>query len=186
MMIPLLTLGIPTNPVMAIILGAFTINGLVPGPMLFEQNPALVWGIIASCYIGNFMLLVLNLPLIPIWVSVLRIPYALLISSIMVFMMVGAYSANNIVFDVGLMIFFGLLGYIFRKLDFPLAPVALTFLLTPMMEKSLYRSLTMSQGDISILVTRPISGTLLVFALGVLIFFSTQKKVQAARTETDA
>ncbi len=181
-MIPLLTLGIPTNPVMAVILGAFIINGLAPGPLLFEQNPAMVWGIIASCYIGNIMLVILNLPLIPVWVQILRIPHAYLMTLIMAFMMVGSYSANNSIFDVGLTIFFGFLGYIFKKMDFPLAPVALTFILAPMIEKSLYRSLVMSQGDISILYTRPISGSLLVLALITLIYFSTQKKVQVVRS----
>jgi putative tricarboxylic transport membrane protein len=185
-LIPLLTLGIPANPVMAIILGAFIINGLAPGPLLFEQNPAMVWGIIASCYIGNFMLLVLNLPLIPIWVQILRIPYAYLMTGILAFMMVGAYAANNSVFDVGLMILFGLLGWIFKKLDFPLAPVALTFILAPMMEKSLYRSLILSDGDFSILVTRPISVFFLLLALACLIYFSTQKKAQVVRTDTEA
>ncbi|MFZ4438461.1 MAG: tripartite tricarboxylate transporter permease [Syntrophales bacterium] len=181
-MIPLLTLGIPTNPVMAVILGAFIINGLAPGPLLFEQNPAMVWGIIASCYIGNIMLVILNLPLIPVWVQILRIPHAYLMTLIMAFMMVGSYSANNSIFDVGLTIFFGFLGYIFKKMDFPLAPVALTFILAPMIEKSLYRSLVMSQGDISILYTRPISGSLLALALITLIYFSTQKKVQVVRS----
>jgi putative tricarboxylic transport membrane protein len=100
----------------------------------------------------------------------------------MAFMMVGSYSANNSIFDVGLTIFFGFLGYIFKKMDFPLAPVALTFILAPMIEKSLYRSLVMSQGDISILYTRPISGSLLVLALITLIYFSTQKKVQVVRS----
>jgi len=185
-MIPLLTLGIPTNPVMAVILGAFIINGLAPGPLLFEQNPAMVWGIIASCYIGNVMLVILNLPLIPMWVQLLRIPYAYLMTVIMAFMMVGSYSANNSIFDVGLTIFFGALGYIFKKMDFPLAPVALSFILAPMIEKSLYRSLVMSQGDISILYTRPISASLLALALCSLIYFSTQKKAQAVRTGTQA
>ena len=185
-MTPLLTLGIPVSPVMAIIVGAFIINGLSPGPLLFVQQPAMVWGIIASCYIGNVMLLILNLPLIPVWVAILRVPYALLMTAIMAFMLVGAYSANNSVFDVGAMIIFGVLGYIFKKLDFPLTPVALTFILAPMMEKSLYRSLTMSQGDLSILVTRPISAAFLVFSLFTLIFFATQKKAQGVRKEAEA
>lgn len=146
----------------------------------------MVWGIIASCYIGNVMLLILNLPLIPVWVAILRVPYALLMTAIMAFMLVGAYSANNSVFDVGAMIIFGVLGYIFKKLDFPLTPVALTFILAPMMEKSLYRSLTMSQGDLSILVTRPISAAFLVFSLFTLIFFATQKKAQGVRKEAEA
>jgi len=184
-MIPLLTLGLPANPVTAIILSAFIINGLAPGPLLFEQNPAMVWGIIASFYIGNVMLLILNLPLIPVWVAVLRIPYALLNTLILAFMVVGAYSVNNSLFDVGLMIVFGALGWIFKKLDFPLAPVALSFILCPMMEKSLYRSLAVSQGDMSIFITRPISAAFLVLALAVLLFFSYKKKAQTARTQTD-
>jgi len=177
-MIPLLTLGIPTNPVMAVILGAFVINGLAPGPLLFTQNPNMVWGIIASCYIGNVMLLILNLPLIPLWVQILKIPYAYLMTAILAFMAVGAYSDNNSIFLIWQMIFFGVLGYVFKKMDFPLAPVALSFILAPMIEKSLYRSLVMSQGDISILYSRPISGTLLMFALITLIYFSIQKKVK--------
>jgi putative tricarboxylic transport membrane protein len=183
-MIPLLTLGIPTNPVMAVILGAFVINGLAPGPLLFEQNPNMVWGIIASCYIGNFMLVILNVPLIPMWVQILRIPYAYLMTAILAFMMVGSYSDHNSIFMVGQTIFFGVLGYVFKKMDFPLAPVALSFILAPMIEKSLYRSLIMSQGDISILYTRPISATLLALALCSLIYFSTQKKAQVVRTGT--
>ena len=131
------------------------------------------------------MLLVLNLPLIPAWVALLRIPYALLNTFIMAFMMVGAYSVNNSLPDVGLMIVFGALGWIFKKLDFPLAPVALSFILCPMMEKSLYRSLTMSQGEMSIFITRPISVAFLVLTLVVLIFFSYKKKAQTARTQTD-
>ena len=181
-MIPLLTLGLPTNPVMAVILAAFVINGLAPGPLLFQQNPDMVWGIIASCYIGNFMLVILNLPLIPLWVQLLRIPYAYLMTVILAFMMVGSYSDNNSIFLIWQTILFGALGYIFRKMDFPLAPVALSFILAPMIEKSLYRSLVMSQGDFSILYTRPISGSLLALAVITLIYFSTQKKVQVVRS----
>jgi putative tricarboxylic transport membrane protein len=181
-MIPLLTLGLPTNPVMAVILAAFVINGLAPGPLLFQQNPDMVWGIIASCYIGNFMLVILNLPLIPLWVQLLRIPYAYLMTVILAFMMVGSYSDNNSIFLIWQTILFGALGYIFKKMDFPLAPVALSFILAPMIEKSLYRSLVMSQGDFSILYTRPISGSLLALAVITLIYFSTQKKVQVVRS----
>ncbi len=186
-MIPLLTLGIPSNGVMAIILGAFMINGLAPGPLLFQERPDMVWGIIASCYIGNVMLLVLNLPLIPMWVSVLRIPYSILCAFIMAFIMVGGYSANNNIFDVWLMCFFGILGYVCRKLDFPLTPVVLTFVLAPMMEKSLYRSLLMSQGSASIFITRPISLVLLLVAAGVLILFMarTRKQMEAFREESE-
>jgi len=171
-MIPLFTLGIPSAPVMAVLIGAFIINGLQPGPQLFQSNPQLVWGVIASLYIGNVILLVLNLPLIAIWVQVLRIPSGILFAFILAIMVIGAYSSHNAEFDVWLMIGFGVLGYALKKLDFPLAPVLLTFILTPMMEKSLFRSLVMSQGDITILLTRPISLTFLVLALLILLSFS--------------
>ena len=182
-MIPLLTLGLPANPVMAIILSAFIMNGLAPGPLLFEQNPDMVWGIIASCYIGNVMLVVLNLPLIPLWVQILRIPHAYMITAILAIMLVGSYSDNNSIFIIKETLFFGAVGYIFKKMDFPLAPIALSFILSPMIEKSLYRSLVMSQGNFSIFYTRPISATLLVIALCTLIYFS-KKKVRVIRKES--
>jgi putative tricarboxylic transport membrane protein len=171
-MIPLFTLGIPSAPVMAVLMAAFVINGLQPGPQLFQSNPQLVWGVIASLYIGNVILLILNLPLIAIWVQVLRIPWGILFAFILAIMVIGSYSSNNAQFDVWLMIGFGLLGYALRKLDFPLAPVLLTFILTPMMERSLFRSLVMSQGDVSIFLTRPISLTFLVLAVLILLSFS--------------
>jgi putative tricarboxylic transport membrane protein len=182
-MIPLFTLGIPSAPVMAVLMAAFVINGLQPGPQLFQSNPQLVWGVIASLYIGNVILLILNLPLIAIWVQVLRIPWGILFAFILAIMVIGSYSSNNAQFDVWLMIGFGLLGYALRKLDFPLAPVLLTFILTPMMERSLFRSLVMSQGDVTILVTRPISLTFLVLALLILLSFSWRaiRPVRAAK-----
>jgi putative tricarboxylic transport membrane protein len=182
-MIPLFTLGIPSAPVMAVLMAAFVINGLQPGPQLFQSNPQLVWGVIASLYIGNVILLILNLPLIAIWVQVLRIPWGILFAFILAIMVIGSYSSNNAQFDVWLMIGFGLLGYALRKLDFPLAPVLLTFILTPMMERSLFRSLVMSQGDVTILVTRPISLTFLVLALLILVSFSWRaiRPVRAAK-----
>jgi putative tricarboxylic transport membrane protein len=182
-MIPLFTLGIPSAPVMAVLMAAFIINGLQPGPQLFQTNPQLVWGVIASLYIGNVMLLILNLPLIAIWVQVLRIPWGILFAFILAIMVIGSYSSNNSRFDVWLMIGFGVLGYALKKLDFPLAPVLLTFILTPMMEKSLFRSLVMSQGDITILLTRPISLIFLVLALLILLSFSwrAMRPVRAAK-----
>jgi putative tricarboxylic transport membrane protein len=182
-MIPLFTLGIPSAPVMAVLMAAFVINGLQPGPQLFQSNPQLVWGVIASLYIGNVILLILNLPLIAIWVQVLRIPWGILFAFILAIMVIGSYSSNNAQFDVWLMIGFGLLGYALRKLDFPLAPVLLTFILTPMMERSLFRSLVMSQGDVSIFLTRPISLTFLVLALLILLSFSWRaiRPVRAAK-----
>ena len=183
-MIPLFTLGIPSAPVMAVLMAAFVINGLQPGPQLFQSNPQLVWGVIASLYIGNVILLILNLPLIAIWVQVLRIPWGILFAFILAIMVIGAYSSNNAAFDVWLMIGFGVLGYALRKLDFPLAPVLLTFILTPMMERSLFRSLVMSQGDVSILVTRPISLMFLVLAVLILVSFSWRaiRPVRAAQS----
>jgi putative tricarboxylic transport membrane protein len=139
--------------------------------------------VIASLYIGNVILLILNLPLIAIWVQVLRIPWGILFAFILAIMVIGSYSSNNAEFDVWLMIGFGVLGYALRKLDFPLAPVLLTFILTPMMERSLFRSLVMSQGDVTILVTRPISLTFLVLALLILLSFSwrAMRPVRAAK-----
>ncbi len=183
-MIPMFTLGIPSAPVMAVLMTAFLIKGLQPGPQLFHTNPDLVWGVIASLYIGNVMLLVLNLPLIPVWVQILKIPWGILFAFILAIMVIGAYSANNSVFDVWVMIIFGLVGYVGKKLDFPLAPGILTFILTPMLEKSLFRSLMMSQGDITILVTRPISLTFLVLAALILISF-TWKATKSVREDSE-
>lgn len=163
-LIPLFTMGIPTTPTIALLMGAFMMNGLIPGPTLFVEKPEIVWGVIASLYVGNVILLILNLPLIGLWVSVLRIPYAILFVLILSFCLVGAFSTNGRGFDVGVMILFGVLGYIFRKLDFPLAPIALTLILGPLMERALRNSLELSNGDFSILFTRPISGTLLALA----------------------
>lgn len=167
-LIPLFTMGIPTTPTIALLMGAFLMNGLIPGPTLFVEKPDIVWGVIASLYIGNVVLLILNLPLIRLWVSFLRIPYGVLFALILAFCLVGAFSINGSTFDVGVMILFGVLGYIFRKLDFPLAPIALTLILGPIMERALRNSLELSNGDFSILFTRPISGTLLAMA-GIII-----------------
>ncbi len=171
-LIPMFTLGIPSAPVMAVLMSAFIINGLSPGPQLFKERPDLVWGVIASLYIGNIMLLILNLPLIPMWVQVMKIPYGILFAVILGIMIVGSYSANNTIFDVWVMIGFGVLGYILKKLKFPLAPAILTFILGPMMEHSLYRALVMSQGDMSIFVTRPISLAFLILAAVIFLSFA--------------
>ncbi|MCL4535411.1 MAG: tripartite tricarboxylate transporter permease [Bacteroidetes bacterium] len=168
-MIPLFTLGVPGSATIAVLMGAFMMNGLVPGPFLFKEHPDLVWGVIASMYVGNVMLLILNLPLIGIWVKVLQIPYSILFALVLAFMLIGAYSADNSAFDVMLMTLFGIVGYLLRKLDFPLAPAVLTLILGPVMEKSLRRSLEMSQGDFTVLFSSPISATLLVLAAVVLV-----------------
>ncbi len=167
-MVPLLTLGIPGSPTLAVIMGAFIIHGLTPGPFLFKERPDVVWGLIASLYLGNVILLVLNLPLVGFWAKLLEIKYQYLYPGILLFCILGAYSLNQSVFDVGVMVVFGVLGYIFRKLDWPLAPTVLALILGPMMERALRTALEMSGGDLSILVTRPISAVLLIIAVIVL------------------
>ena len=168
-LIPLFTLGIPSSPTTAIIMGALMMNGLIPGPMLFKENPQFVWAVIASFFIGNVILLILNLPCIPLWVAVLKIPYSILLTLILGFCVVGAYSLSNSVFDVGAMLAFGIVGYLFKKLDIPSAPLVLTLILGPLMERGLRQSLEMSRGDFSIFFTRPISGTLLAIAAVVIV-----------------
>jgi putative tricarboxylic transport membrane protein len=162
-------MGIPGSPTVAVLMGAFIMNGLVPGPLLFKDHSDLVWAVIASLYIGNLILLILNLPLIGLWVKILKIPYSILFAIILAFTLIGSYSVNSSAFDVKMLTLFGLLGYLFKKLDFPLAPVALTFILGPLMELAMRQSLIMSQGDMSVFVTRPISGGLLVLAALVLL-----------------
>jgi len=168
-MVPLLTLGIPGSPTLAVLMGAFIIHGLTPGPFLFKERPDVVWGLIASLYLGNVMLLILNLPLVGFWAKLLQIRYEFLYPGILLFCILGAYSLNQSVFDVGVMIAFGVLGYIFRKLDWPLAPTVLALILGPMMERALRTSLEMSAGDLSILFTRPISAVLMIVAAVVLL-----------------
>jgi putative tricarboxylic transport membrane protein len=155
--IPLLTLGIPSSSTTAILVGALVMHGLTPGPLLFRDHPDFVWAVIASMYVGNAMLLVLNLPLIPLWTALLRIPYSLLLALIMALIVIGAYSLTNSVFSVGLAMLFGLVGYAFRKLDIPAAPMVMTLVLTPVLERTLRQSLELSGGDFSIFFTRPIS-----------------------------
>lgn len=164
-LLPLLTLGIPGSGVVAILMGALMMNGIIPGPLMFEENSDLVWTLIASMYVGNVILLILNLPFIPMWVSILRIPYSFLFPVILGFTVVGAYSLANSQFDLGLMAVFGLIGYIMRKLDFPLVPIIMTLILGPMMEGGLRRSLEMSQGDFTIFLARPISASFLALAV---------------------
>ncbi len=168
-MVPLLTLGIPGSPTLAVLMGAFIIHGLTPGPFLFKERPDVVWGLIASFYLGNVMLLILNLPLVGFWAKLLEIRHQYLYPGILLFCILGAYSLNQSIFDVGVMVAFGVLGYIFRKIDWPLAPTILALILGPMMERALRTSLEMSGGDLSILVTRPISAVLLIIAVIVLI-----------------
>jgi putative tricarboxylic transport membrane protein len=173
-LIPLFTLGIPGSAVVAVLMGAFMMQGLFPGPFLFVEHPQFVWAVIASLYVGNVILLVLNLPLIPLWVTLLRVPYSVLGPLILGFCVLGCYSISSSLFDVGLMLIFGLAGYLMKKMDIPLAPALLTLILGPLMEKGLRRSLELSDGDFSIFLTRPISAVLLAFA--VVIIASTAFK----------
>ncbi|MBI2313665.1 MAG: tripartite tricarboxylate transporter permease [Betaproteobacteria bacterium] len=162
--IPMLTLGIPSNPVMALMIGAMIIQGIQPGPSVMNEQPALFWGIIASMWIGNFFLIVLNLPMIGLWVRLITVPYHLLYPAILVFCAIGVFSVNNSEFDVYLMALFGLLGYIFGKLDCEPAPMLLGFILGPMMEEYLRRALLLSKGDPTVFITRPISAVMLLMA----------------------
>ncbi len=175
--IPLLTLGIPANPVMAILLGALMIHGLAPGPLLMQKAPELFWGTIVSMYIGNGMLLVLNLPLIPMWVKVLKIPYYLLYPLILLFCLIGAYSLENNVAHITMMLIFGILGFLMKKFGYEGAPMILALVLGQKLEASLRRSLIMSQGDFYIFISRPISLGFLIIALLLLIIpIVTQRK----------
>jgi putative tricarboxylic transport membrane protein len=167
--VPLLTLGIPANIVMALLFGALVIHGMRPGPFLIKDHPDLFWGIISSMYIGNTLLLILNLPLIPLWVQVLKVPYRILFPLILLFCIVGSYSLRNSVFDVILMFVFGAVGYLFRKFGYEAAPLLLAFVLGPMFESNLRQSLTLSKGSFSIFFTRPISAIALVIAMILLI-----------------
>src|ERR1700759_41726 len=167
--IPLMTLGMPPNVVMALLLGAFVIHGLQPGPLLITQNPGLFWGIVASMYIGNVMLLILNLPMIGMWVQLLKLPYNILFPLIILFTILGVYCSSNNVFDVYVMIAFGIIGYFMRKLGYEPAPLVLAFVLGPMLEHNLRKSLILSQGDLWTFVQRPISAACLALALVLLI-----------------
>ena len=168
--IPLLTLGIPPNAVMALMVGAMTIHNIQPGPQVMTSNPALFWGLIASMWLGNVMLIVLNLPMIGVWVKLLTIPYRYLYPAILVFCCIGVYSVNNTSFDIYLTAIFGVIGYIFVKLECEPAPLLLGFVLGPMMEENFRRALLLSRGDYSVFLTRPLScGLLIAAALLVLI-----------------
>ncbi|WP_151718164.1 tripartite tricarboxylate transporter permease [Gemmobacter serpentinus] len=167
--IPLLTLGIPANPVMALMIGAMIIQGIVPGPNVASEQPGLFWGIIASMWIGNLMLVVLNLPLIGLWVKLLKVPYFILFPIIMAMCSIGVYSVASNTWDLYAVAFFGLLGYVMGKLRFEPAPLLLGFVLGPLLEEHLRRALILSRGDAATFINRPISLTLLLLAVGVLV-----------------
>ncbi len=184
--IPLLTLGIPPNPVMALMVGAMIIQGIQPGPQVMTERPALFWGMIASMWIGNLLLVVLNLPLIGMWIKLLTVPYRLLYPAILVFCGIGVYSLSNSPFDVVITALFGFIGYLFVKLDCEPAPLLLGFILGPMMEENLRRAMLLSRGDPMTFVTRPLSATLLGIAALLLIIImlpAIRKKREEAFVE---
>ena len=186
--IPMLTLGIPPNPVMALMVGAMTIKGIQPGPQVMTSNPDLFWGLIASMWIGNLMLIILNLPLIGMWIKLLTVPYRFLYPAIVVFCAIGLYTLNNNNFDVFMAAGFGVVGYFFWKLGCEPAPLLLGFILGPMMEENLRRALLLSRGDWTAFLTRPLSASLLAASLAMVIVVSLpaiKKKREEAFQEAD-
>jgi putative tricarboxylic transport membrane protein len=163
--IPLLTLGIPGNASTAMIFAALLIQGITPGPFLLKEHADVFWGVVASMYIGNVMLLILNLPLVGMWAQLLKVPYAFMAPMVMILTLVGVYSVNNSVFDIWVMLVMGLFGYLARKLKFDLGPLLLAFVLGPIMERSLRQALLMSHGSFGIFLFRPISGVLILTAV---------------------
>jgi putative tricarboxylic transport membrane protein len=168
-MVPFLTLGIPSSPTIAVLMGAFIVNGLTPGPFLFQERPDLVWTVIASFFVGNVILLVLNLPLVGLWAKILHVPFKYLAVGVLLFCVLGAYSLQQSAFDVWVMIGCGVVGYGFRKLDLPLAPLVLGLILGPALERSLRTSLEMSAGEYAIFFTRPLCLALLIASAAVLV-----------------
>ncbi len=167
--IPMLTLGIPCNVVIAILMGALMIHGVTPGPRLLEDHPRIFWGVVGSMYVGNSMLLLLNLPLIGIWVRLLKVPYAILFPFIFLFCLIGAYTIGSNIQDVYIMLFFGILGYLMKKYDYEPAPMVLAFVLGPMFENAFRQSLIISRGNPIIFLTRPIAGFFIILSFAFLV-----------------
>jgi TctA family transporter len=186
--IPMLTLGIPPNAVMALMVGAMTIKGIQPGPQVMTSNPQLFWGLIASMWVGNAMLVILNLPLIGIWIKLLTVPYRFLFPAITLFCCIGVYTLNNNNFDVFMTAIFAVIGYIFYKLSCEAAPLLLGFILGPMMEENLRRALLLSRGDWSTFMTRPLSAGLLIAAVLLIVIVmlpSIKSKREVAFADAD-
>ena len=185
--IPLLTFGIPANVVMALVLGALLIHGIQPGPLLIKQHPDLFWGVVASMYIGNAMLLVLNLPMIPFWVKILKVPYPILFPLIILFCLVGVYSLNNNYMEIIIMAFFGIFGYLMKKFGYEAAPMIFALVLCPILENAFRQSLMLSYGDLTIFFTRPISLTFMLtgIALFALPIFTSVRKKTIERIPTE-
>ena len=169
-LIPLMALGIPGSGTTAVMLGALTLYGMQPGPLLMSTHPDVFWGLVASMYIGNVMLLILNLPLAPMFASILRVPYSILIPIIIGIALFGVYSVENSLFNVGVTVVFGGIGFVMRLYGYPPAPLVLALVLGPMLERAMRQSLQMSLGELDIFVTRPISATILAFALAAVLF----------------
>ena len=187
-MVPLLTLGIPSSAPLAVLLGALMVHGLRPGPLLFQQNPEFVWGLIASMYIGNVMLLMLNLPLVGLWAKLVKVPYPILAPVVLALCFIGTYGIRNNLFDVWVSIAFGALGYLMRKLEFPAPPVVLALILSHMMESALRQSLIISKGSLAIFFTRPMAAALilLAFASIALSIYSRQREQKATEAFIEA
>jgi putative tricarboxylic transport membrane protein len=179
-LVPMLSLGIPTGAATALLLGALMIHGLRPGPLLITESPEVFWGVVASLYVGNVMLLVLNLPLIPLWVKILKIPYHYLFPLILLFCIIGSYTASNNPYDIIIMIIFGVIGYGMKKLDYEAAPLVLALVLGPIMENAVRRSLVISDGDFTVFFTRPISAFFLIAGLLILISPLLLKKTRVS------
>jgi putative tricarboxylic transport membrane protein len=175
-MIPLLSLGIPGNAVTALLMGALIINGVQPGPMLIVEHPDIFWGVIASLYVGNVILLILNLPLVGLWVQLLRVPYSILFPTIVLLAMVGTYSANRNIFDLWVMLGFGVLGWFLRKFGYELAPLVLAFVLSPLLEQSLRQSLVMSPDGAMIFLQRPVAAGLLAACAVILLLVVVRRR----------
>lgn len=186
-MVPMFALGIPGSGATAVMLGALILYGLKPGPLLFVENSSFVWAVMASMFIGNVILIIMNLPAVPLFASILRISYALIYPAILLVCIIGAYAVNSSLFDVGMMLIFGIAGYFMKRADIPPAPMLLALLLGPMMERALYQALNLSHGDMTTFVTRPISATLLAVSLlmSIAVGFRAVKRARAILKDDD-
>lgn len=185
-MVPLLALGVPSSPTIAVLMGAFIVNGITPGPFLFTERPELVWTVIASFFVGNAILLILNLPLVGLWAKLLKIPFSYMCTGVLIFCVIGSYGLKQSLFDVWIMLGFGVLGYLLRKLDLPLAPAILALILGPMMERSLRTTLEISAGSFAIFLDRPVALALLTVPVIVLGFMLLKPRAFAPVRQADA
>jgi putative tricarboxylic transport membrane protein len=179
--IPLFSLGIPANVVLALLMGAMMIHGVQPGPLLLRQKPEMFWGFVASMYIGNAMCLILNLPLVGIWVQLLKVPSKILFPLIVLFCLVGVYTVNNNVFDIYLMAFFGIVGYVLRKKDYEPAPLAIAFVIERLVEENFRQALTISHGSFTVFLSNPISLVCISLSILIIIYSSLRRKISGKR-----